>query len=384
MGHEVDNRDTLSKYAESCSQCGECRLACDLLKDRNFTIGEIAESVAGGNLSESVCDIVRLCDVCGYCTRACPAELESGAVVKAARKYFVAHGRLPLDGLETMYVDHDWNAFSLYRNTYNVSYKDLELEHHDTLFFPGCSFSTFAPEITRAAYSWLKAQGFNVGLTMLCCGKPLESLGLEHRSNSLQRVLKSQLDAAGAGRVVTVCPSCHQVLEEALKGIEIISIYQLMRDAGVRLRGADALTIHDSCSDRKKLETARYLRTILGGHPLVEMEHSGSDTICCGAGGIVPAIASELCGTRTRRRVAEFEKTGAVRMVTACMACSRRLSDVAQDGRVCHALEPIFGIELDYEEVNRNREAMWQGEVGERNIALLANAKRITQEDENE
>lgn len=52
-----------------------------------------------------------------------------------------------------------------------------------------------------------------------------------------------------------------------------------------------------------------------------------------------------------------------------------------QKGQVRHALELIFGIEVDYDHINRNRDAMWDGEAGELNELRLANAKLLTRED---
>lgn len=378
MGQEIQTREALSECAEACTQCEACRFACDLLDSHHLSIGQIARSLADGDVSEDLRKALLRCDLCGYCTRECPAELDAYSVVTAGRSYLVARGEISLDGFETMFVDQDWNAFTLYRATYNIDYSDLQAEHYDTLFFPGCSLASFAPELTRAAYRWLQAQGVVPGITAMCCGKPLESLGLQDRSKEMQRLILAKIETAGAKRVVTACPSCRHVLSETLQGTEVVSLFRLLFDAGVRLSGTEVLTVHDSCPDRDRLPASE-LRSILGGHLLLEMERSGRDTICCGAGGILPAIDPALCARRSRRRIEEFEKTGAICMVTSCMACSRRLSEAARQRQVRHVLELVFGIAVDYGRTNRNREAMWQGEAGELNEFRLANAKLLTQ-----
>jgi len=206
-------------------------------------------------------------------------------------------------------------------------------------------------------------------------------LGLEGRTERLKRHLLRELQAAGVSRLVTACPNCHASLAESLDGIEVVSIYQLLRDAGVQLAGGQKLTVHDSCADRESGKFGSDLRVILGGHPVVEMEHSGRDTICCGSGGIAPMIAPELCWSRTQRRVEEFVSTEAGCMVTQCMSCSRRLASLVPTGQVRHCLELVFNIEIDYERIARNQQTMWEGQCGEVNRARLEQAKIFTEED---
>jgi fumarate reductase (CoM/CoB) subunit B len=383
MGHDLELTKALSKCCEECIQCNSCVEACDLLGACGLNLGEIAARLLAGNDSQEMRDLIQRCDLCGFCTRDCPSTLNAGDLFKYARELLVEQSKLSLDGFELMFIDRDWNAFSLYRDTYKVNYDDLKRDHYDTLFFPGCSLATYAPELTRAAHGWLESRGMVLGFTDSCCGKPLESLGLEGRKEQLQRYLLSQLKAAGATRIVTVCANCHANLAGGLEGIEIVSLYQLLREAGVRVPGTESLTVHDSCADREIGVLGADLRAILGDHPVLEMEHSGKNTICCGAGGIVPAIDPELCSSRARRRVDEFEKSGAECMVTSCMACSRRLSPLARKGQVRHCLELLFDIELDYEQMKSNQDAMWEGEWGEFNRDRLEKAKPFTQEDRN-
>lgn len=381
MGHELETAKALSSYSEECSQCNGCVPDCDLLRGCGLNPGEIAKKLLSGDESQEIRDIIQRCDLCGFCTRDCPSALSAGDLFKNARALLVEKSKLSLDGFELMFVDRQWDAFSLYRDTYKISYEDLKREHYDTLFFPGCSLATYAPELTRAAYKWMQSQGMVLGFSESCCGKPLESLGLENRKEQLQHRLLSQLQAAGATRVVTVCPNCHANLASGLEGIEMISLYKLLREAGVRVPGTEPLTVHDSCADRASGAFGAELRTLLSGHRIVEMEHSGKETICCGAGGIVPAIDPELCSSRARRRVDEFEKTGVESMVTPCMACSRRLSNAAKKGEVRHCLELVFNLPVDYAQIAQNQEAMWTGTLGEYNSSRLEQARRFTEED---
>ncbi|MDR3762814.1 MAG: (Fe-S)-binding protein [Acidobacteriota bacterium] len=381
MGRSKDSAQAVRQCGDECSQCGLCVSACDLLQQTALTPGEIAQKLLAGADSPALRDLIQRCDLCGFCTHECPSEQNAGAFFKSARALLLERGSLDIDGYEPILVDQDWNTFSLYRETFHIHYDDLKPARYDTLFFPGCSVATYAPQIVHAVYDWLRAQGMAVGVTELCCGKVLESIGLEARTAQLKRYLLAQLRAAGATRLVTACPNCHASLSGALEGIEVISLYSLLRDAGVELSGSQKLTIHDSCADREKGQFGGELRAMLGSHPLVEMEHSRQETICCGSGGIVPMVAPELCSQRAQRRIEEFERTGAECMVTQCMSCSRRLSSQAQTGQVRHCLELLFGIAVDYEQIAANQQSMWEGECGELNRARLEQAKIFTEEE---
>ena len=380
MGRNLESAKALGQCSEQCSQCGSCVSACDLLRDSGLNPGGIAKQLLKGNESSKLRDLIQRCDLCGFCTRDCPSALNAGSLFESARSFLVDQGKLPLDGFEPMFVDRDWNGFSLYRDNYKINYDELKRDRYDTLFFPGCSLATYTPELTRAAYGWLQSQGMVLGFTDLCCGKPLASIGLESRNDQLQRYLLSKLRAAGASRIVTVCANCHSNLAGNLEGIEIISLYRLLQEAGVRVSGTQSLTIHDSCADRESGEFGADLRVLFGDHPVLEMEHSGRDTICCGAGGIVPLVDPDLCLSRTRTRVDEFDRSGASCMVTSCMACSRRLSPLAQNGQVRHCLELVFNIQVDHAQIARNQKTMWQGKRGELNLGRLEKAKIFTED----
>ena len=238
--------------------------------------------------------------------------------------------------------------------------------------------ASYAPELTREVHAWLQGQGYKMGFTEICCGKPLVSIGLGERTKQWLGRLQAEMEAAGATKLVTACPNCLHLLSQYLEGIEFISLYDLLHEAGFHVEGAERLTIHDSCPDRYELEVGKQIRVLLDGHPLVEMEHHGSNTICCGSGGIVSMIDPQLSEERARQRLDEFEATGAERVVTACMACSYRLARASSAEKIVHCLELVFDHRVDLASVTAKLQAMWEGEWGEFNQYRLSNAQIIT------
>jgi Fe-S oxidoreductase len=355
-----------------------CLNACELLNDLGMTPDEIAQKVFSDQVSDNLLSAIQRCDLCGRCGEGCLVNLNPADMFRAAREVLMRRGVTLPDDYDVMLVDQDWNFFSLYRSTFNIQFDDLYLDKYDTLFFPGCSLASYAPELTRAVHSWLQGQGMRVGFTEKCCGKPLSSIGLEERARNLLDGIREEMQTAGAKRLVTACPNCHYLLKEQLGGVELVSLYDLLREAGIQVQGDERFTVHDSCADRYDMAIGTQIRALLSSHPLVEMEHHGKDTLCCGSGGIVSTVAPKLAEQRARKRVAEFSDTGADRCVTACMSCAHRLARVSSEGNIVHCLELVFGIPVDYSQLAANIQSMWKGEWGEYNLSRLSQAKLIT------
>jgi Fe-S oxidoreductase len=296
----------------------------------------------------------------------------------AARALLLDAGRVSLEDYRTFLVDQDWHFFTLYRDTYDIHYNDLDRDSYETLFFPGCSLASYAPELTRAAHAWLEDQGELMGLSDQCCGLLLSSIGLKDRATQHVARLRQQISAAGASKLVTACSGCHSYLKTRLQGVEVVSLYEMMAQAGMRLSGNLLLTVHDSCPDRSEGIIGRQVRHLLAGYSLVEMRHHGAHTICCGSGGLVSVVEPKLCTERSRARMVEFTASGADRCVTACMACANRLSRAAREGSVVHCLELVFNQRVDHAHVQAKAQAMWEGEWGEYNLYRLAHARPVT------
>lgn len=370
MGNQNSNR-ILEKFADQCIQCGVCLNVCDLLNKLDLTLGEIAQAVCQDQATDDIVAIVQRCALCGRCGEACLVNLEPSDMIKAARRLLINQGRIDPNDYDVMLVDREWNFFSIYRETYDIRFDDLFTPQAEALFFPGCTLACYSPELTRAAFDWLKATGRQVGFSDLCCGNPLDSIGLKAEAEHHLERLRQQLKDSGAHKIITACPNCEAQLMAFLPEIEVQSIYQLMLETGIRLEGETRLTFHDSCPDRSRGKNPAHVRRLLEGYPQVEMASRGENTICCGSGGIVSMIDPNLCTTRAQQRMAEYAETGADTCVTACMACAHRLGRISAPGQVKHCLELVFGIQIDYEQVERNTQAMWEGHQGEINLQRL-------------
>ena len=393
-------REVLKVFSDDCIQCGLCLNACDLLAELGMTAGEIAEQMCNDQVDDRLQAAIQRCSLCGRCGKDCLVNLDPGHMMKAAREVLIRGGRIAAEAYDVMLVDRDWNFFTIYRETYDIRYDDLiarsEIARskiarskdrgqcdpalnaaapYPALFFPGCSLAAYSPELTRAAFTWLEGRGYRLGFSDLCCGTPLDNIGLSDEADRHLDTLRRQIASTGAKTLITACPNCEAMLKRHLPGVAILSIYALMLEAGIRVSGTETLTIHDSCPDRANHERAQAVRALLAGHPQVEMASHGENTICCGSGGIVSMIDPDLCSAHAQRRLEEFSASGADTCMTSCMSCSHRLARAAQPGQVRHCLEMVFDIQVDYAQIERNTRLMWEGIQGELNIQRLSDAR---------
>lgn len=148
-------------------------------------------------------------------------------MVVAIRQVLLENGSTDPEIYRAVWMDYNWNVFTIYRDTYNIEYGDLIKAKCDTLFFPGCALTSFAPELTLAAVGWLAEQGGEVGLSLMCCGMPMTEFGATERVEHYMGLLWKMIDDKGVKRVVTACPTCHYQLQrsEMARSIEVISLY---------------------------------------------------------------------------------------------------------------------------------------------------------------
>lgn len=384
----------LNAFSNACHGCGSCLSSCELLSGLGMTPVQIAQNVLSGQeLKEGLDQAIVRCALCGLCSHSCPVDLNPADLMQTAREILLAHGITDLDDYQMMLVDNTWHFFNLYRNSWGINYYDLAVDSCEDLFFPGCTLASYAPELTRAAYGWLRDQGLKVGIVPDCCGLPLSSLGLMERASQMLERLRAKMELVGAKRLITACPNCFYHFQKHLPHVEVAPLYQLMAEAGVQVSGMSKITVHDSCPDRDSGLIGEQMRRLLGGYSLTEMVHHGQSTMCCGSGGIVSMVDPGLSNQRAKLRIAEFDASTADYCVTACMGCTKRLESAclpdnrdprqpSQSARVRHLLELIFDLPIDHEQIQANINHMWQGEKGEHNWRLLASAQRSAQNGE--
>ena len=372
----------LKRFLQECLACDLCLAPCpeELLTDIAYNPQQVARKVLGNHVEDELLEVIKRCSLCGLCSQACPVDLNPAELFQACRAQLMKQGDIIPEEYNVMLMDCDWNFFTIYRDTYEIEYDDLQKQSCETLFFPGCALASYSPKITRAVFNWLAVQGMKPALTTMCCGVPLKSIGLVERHDALLDTLRQMIKRMGARTLVTACPNCFHNLKNELDNVDVVSFFGLLLDRGVQLDGNRQYAVHDSCPDRVSLQIAKETRRLLAEAALVEMEHTLENTLCCGSGGIVSMIDSEICHKRAERRLEEFHETGADQCVTSCMACAFRLARAAEPDSVRNILELYFQMEVDYRKVNDRVNGMWLGEWGIYNKRRLLDAKICSEE----
>lgn len=396
--------ETVSCAADRCRRCGACAPRCEVLQPAGeaLTVGGLAAAFAEAGNAEGVSGLaharpdlvfaVRRCCMDGFCTLICPDGIEARPVFAALRELLALAGVTGTDGFTMTQVDREWHIFSAYRAVHGIYYTDLPLLENarewgaDTLFFPGCSLASYAPELTRAVFAWLREQGMEVALSVDCCGSPLRSGGFADRCEAFKHRLAERAVSAGIKRVVLVCPGCRDEWEtaEGAEGLELIALPELLAAAGAKplpenlraLAGNEApvVTFFDSCHDRD----GRFggpLRRIFDDGACVECAHHGANAVCCGAAGAVSLVDQGICDRRARRALDEEPRAAGAELVVAnCPTCAytfaaaRRadapLGEGAAGPAFCQYLELLFEPGFDWPGVFGRLESMWSGEYG--------------------
>jgi len=328
---------------------------------------EIAESLSQN--PQAYKNAVYSCLLCGLCTTLCPLSLNPKQMFLEWRRKLVKDGVAPFRNHSFSLTDKKWNIYTLYRENYGISYSDLETSVCDTLFFPGCNMSTFAPKLTRTIFSQLKHYNTSVGILVECCQTPIHDLGLQERFEKAMEKLKGRVAEKGAKRIITTCPSCYYTLKKHLD-VEVVSIYDALPETAFK-KITGVITIHDSCPDREEGFFGRRVRNLFNGCKIVEMKHNRENTICCGAGGLASAVDSDLALSYVKIRLEEAKATQAEYLVTYCVTCLNMLTTVPSQIKIRHALNLLLDVEEDYSQIQPNLQRLFTGPKAKENIQKL-------------
>ena len=454
--------DTLGAWLNkrlTCVHCKRCTRRCEVLDLPALDVGLIEQHFAQIEAlppeahTEEVLRLtanhpelyhaLRQCCFCGHCTATCATHMTAPARMREWREHFMLAGLMPVNDSKIVMVDNEWHIFSAYRAIYGVAYPEFKLLSEvssaagggaaggseaagdseagdgaagdgvaagsgvsgsaaastvDTLFFPGCSLVSYAPELVRKIGEWLNGAGYRWALCDECCGSPLMSAGLFERSIALRNKLLDQIRAAGITRVLTICPGCGEELAEVMGDeIDIIPLPELLY-AKLSQEVADnypcsspandttlaSVTFFDSCHDRFDTRHGTAVRELLNlcfpQTIQLESQHHGKNTLCCGAGGAVASYDPTITAQRVWRVINEAQATGASTLVTLCPTCTYTIGQALLNMPESQApstslapmqnivsrnyLELVFEQTIDWQQVFAQLEAMWTGEYG--------------------
>lgn len=309
-------------------------------------------------------DVLWACTTCGACVQACPVDIEHvDHVVELRRHEVMVKSEFP-DEFGSMFANleskaNPWGLPARQRPAWAegldfdipVLGKDLaDAGDVDYLFWVGCAgaFDEKGKRTTAAVAELLNLAGVSfaiLGADESCCGDPARRAGNEATYQELALGNIEMLSEYQVERILVTCAHCLNTLsrEYAQLGASFrvehhtSVLNRLVRDRKLELvEPPEAervpLTYHDPCylgRHNGETEAPRELLSALPEVELLEMEHHGTSSMCCGAGG-GRMWTEEKIGTRINAsRLAEAEAVSAATVATACPFCSIMLGDAA-------------------------------------------------------
>jgi len=164
-----------------------------------------------------------------------------------------------------------------------------------------------------------------------CCGGAIDDLGDRASADELRRRLAAEL--GDGDRVVALDPHCIPSLRRIADPVVDVVAELATHATALRFTGPPAtVTWHDPCLLARDESGPTPARVLLGaaGFAVAEVERSGADTACSGAGMAMEIVAPAHADAVARRRAVDLAATG-VPALTACGGARRRLADAGAD-----------------------------------------------------
>ena len=264
------------------------------------------------------------CHYCGLCQAVCPQGLHAGRPCLSVREVLVARGKGPLPPHQGIQNYVKWGASP----TLALSRPDPATGKAARVFFPGCSLAGHATGVVQAAYAHLRRQLPDTGLMLNCCGAPSYFMGETDVMLRIIRNVAGEIAKLGAAEVIVACTHCYQTFQEFLPEVRTRTIYEVLNEVGLPAEAPTGppwtFNIQDACGARQAPQIHAAVRRLVTdlGYNVEEMAHNRERSICCGSGGMVPAVAPELAKKMTDFRLSEATRD----LLTYCASCRARLA----------------------------------------------------------
>lgn len=347
---EVDRgytKEEAMKEAGRCLQC-ECRLCmkeCLMLSNYTDCPKTLFKEYLDNGYENMDKNIAYSCNECSQCTIKCPNNFDIRSNFIEMRKEYVKAngGNSPLEGHIDLDKGQALECSEEYSSTLKVQNRKAKY-----VLVPGCTVPAYNPDLVEKSLEHMKnTLDAEVGAVLQCCAKPTLIIGEEEKFEKRFAMVQKEIDSTGADIIVTLCPSCYLTYEKYAKQ-EVVSYWDLIKDkigipkdqVGIG-KGSDVVfNIHDSCPTRNVLSHHESVRWILDelGYRYDEMENNRENTRCCGVGGMLSCINSDLYMDIVSRRIGDANKE---HIISYCGSCRNSMELGGLDS--LHIIDLIHG-----------------------------------------
>jgi len=362
-----------------CSRCGECqnwcpvyqenkqedflprakiRMAKKLMHNQKSLISRLFKREISEKMIREFAESLYQCSVCGQCHYVCPNNIDTIELWEALRAVLVHNGYGPYENQQLLVTsinnnDNPWQQSRATRDRWAVravkekriaQIKSFTKEKPPVLFYVGCTaaYDMNVKEVAINTSYILQAAGVNFGIlgnSEKCCGSTLLRVGARSEFEKVAKANIGQFHQMGIKTLVASCSGCYKTIKQDYSKLadldfEVLHIseYILRLQKEGKLKYNSPLpikvTYHDPCHLGRHnglYEAPREVLRSIPGVELVEMERSGVNARCCGAGGGLKAGFPEIQAKISVTRIKEAEATGATNLISACPFCYQGL-----------------------------------------------------------
>ena len=373
---DLDRTQVLDGFA--CIMCNRCQEVCPAyntgkelspsaleINKRYYTKGDMA-GLANGAIDQPLLDYaisesaVWACTACGHCIEVCPVGNTPMLDIMDIRRDQVLMASHFPDELKGAFVGMERTGNPWQSTESRIDWaKSLpfpvptvtENPDYEYLLWVGCAgaFNPDAQKTVRALATVMHEAGVSfatLGEQETCTGDSARRAGNEYLYWEMAQTNIETLDAAGANekRIVTSCPHCfttigkeygelgghYQVYHHTQLIADLIGHGKLILNNGK----LEQVVFHDPCYLGRQNGVVQAPRDALtaAGATLLEMEQSGKDSFCCGAGG-AQYWKEEEHGSEAVNlaRFAQAQATGASTLAVGCPFCATMMIDANRE-----------------------------------------------------
>jgi len=342
--------------AAPCFQCGVCTATCPWgsVREEPISVRQLMRQAQLGIVREN--EGLWLCTACAQCEPYCPRGVPIVEVFRGLR-YLAWERRQVLEGLPNVLWSVYWNNNPLFQPpsqrtawVKNGQLPDFDPTQHEFLLYVGCTsaYDRRAQNVARSVVKLLNAGGVKYGVLgegEPCCGEAVMSMGHSPYFEEVAAKATAVFQERGVKKIVAISPHCYDVFrnhyDELRDSVEVYHYTQLLADLVEQgqLEFGESLglkvTFHDPCllgRGNNEYEAPRQVISAIPSVEMVEMAHTGIDSLCCGGGGGRMWMETEVGERFSDLRVQEAVDIGAEVVVTACPSCIACLEDSVKAG----------------------------------------------------
>jgi len=320
----------LKTISDKCINCELCVEECEFLKKYGKP-KEIAD--AFDPLDKKCLTMGFECSLCRLCAAVCPVKIDPAEMFLEMRRETVRQGN---------------GDFSKHKGILNYERRGTSKRYTwyalpegcDTIFFPGCTLPGTRPDKTIKLYEYMRKQIPALGIVLDCCTKPSHDLGREAYFDAMFGEMNDFLLKSRIQNVYVCCPNCYKVFSRYGKNLSVQTVYEFLAKNGLPSKEQvnQTISIHDPCAVRfeKQIHAAVRELVVKQGLTVKEMPHCRETAYCCGEGGAVECVSSDLS---SNWGILRKKETHSGMTIAYCAGCVHHLNLITPTS---HILDLLF------------------------------------------